>query len=168
MAVVGRAHGVRGLVRLHSYTADPDALPDYAPLHDERGRQFAVRWHAPGIAALAEIVNGRDVPVADRSAAEKLVNLRLYADRDVLPPPDDEDEFYLADLVGLRAVMPDGTELGRVDAVPDHGGGPFLEIGPHAVPFTRACVPQVDIAGGRVVVLLPQAVDGETAKAAAE
>jgi 16S rRNA processing protein RimM len=170
MGVVGRPHGVRGLVRVHSYTADPADLPQYGPFADDRGRRFSLRWRGEGIAEIAEIVDGRPVPVADRTAAEKLVNLRLYADRDRLPPPE-EDEYYLADLVGLQAVTAEGAPLGRVDAVHDYGAGASLEIGPLLVPFTRACVPVVDIAAGRVTVVPPAevsvpgtAADGEAAE----
>ncbi len=154
MGVVGRPHGVRGLVRVHSYTADPADLPAYGPFQDERGRQFSLRWRGEGVAELAEIVDGRPVPVADRTQADKFVNLRLYANRERLPPADG-DEFYLVDLVGLQAVDPDGKPLGRVDTVHDYGAGASLEIGALLVPFTRACVPVVDIAGGRITVVLP-------------
>ena len=154
MGVVGRPHGVRGLVRLHSYTADPAALPGYGPFDDGQGRRFAVRWRGEGIAEIAELVDGGTLPVTDRTAAEKLVNLRLYADRERLPPPG-EDEYYLADLVGLQAVGADGGALGRVAAVHDHGAGAFLEIGALLVPFTQGCVPVVDLAAGRVTVRPP-------------
>jgi 16S rRNA processing protein RimM len=160
MAVVGRPHGVRGLARVHSYAADPADLPGYGPLTDERGRCFRLRWHADGIAELFEVVDGRRVKIADRTAAERLVNLRLYVERDRLPLPD-EDEFYLADLIGLAAVTADGEQLGRVDAVHDHGAGTFLEIGPLLLPFTRAAVPVVDIAAGRLTVVPPAEVLGE-------
>ena len=75
MGVVGRPHGVRGLVRVHSYTADPAQLAEYGPFDDERGRRFSLRWRGEGIAELAEIVAGRPVPITDRSQADKLVNL---------------------------------------------------------------------------------------------
>jgi 16S rRNA processing protein RimM len=99
------------------------------------------------------------VPVADRNAAEKLVNTRLYIDRARLPPPDDE-EFYLADLVGLTAIGADGAALGTVVAVHDYGAGTSLEIAradsaPLLVPFTRAVVPEVDPAAGRLTVVPP-------------
>ena len=157
MGVVGRPHGVRGLVRLHAHAVDPAALPGYGPLLDDAGRRFALRWHAEGIAELAELVEGRTVKPASRADAEKLVNLRLYVERDRLPPPAD-DEFYLADLVGLLAVTPAGVELGRVAAVHDHGAGVFLEVGALLVPFTRAAVPEVDVAAGRLVVVPPAEV----------
>ena len=157
MGVVGRPHGVRGLVHLHSYAAEPADLPSYGPLADERGRRFGLRWRGEGVAEIYEVVAGKRVKVADRAAAEKLVNLRLYLERERLPAPD-EDEFYLSDLQGLRALTPDGRELGVVTAVHDHGGGVYLEIGALLLPFTRACVPDVDVAGGRLTVAPPAEV----------
>ncbi len=159
MGVVGRPHGVRGLVRVASYAADPASLAAYGPLVDERGRRFALEWRGDGVAALAELVEGRRVPVADRDAAERLTNTRLHIDRDRLPPPD-EDEFYLADLVGLAAVDAAGAPLGRVAAVHDYGAGVSLELAreagaPLLVPFTRACVPEIDPGAGRLVVVPP-------------
>jgi len=159
MGVVGRPHGVRGLAHVHSRTADPASLPGYGPFTDDRGRRYTLEWVSEGVARLAEIVDGKAVALRDRDAAQALVNLRLYVDRDQLPPPEDEDEFYLADLVGLCAVTPEGTELGLIGTVHDYGAGVSLEIGRLIVPFTRACVPVVDIAGGTVTVVPPAEVD---------
>ena len=160
MGVVGRPHGVRGLVRVHSYTAAPADLPRYAPLTDERGRVWSVAWRGEGVAELRDAA-GR--VVADRTEAEKLVNLRLFAPRDRLPPVGDKDEFYLADLIGLAAVDAAGAELGRVVAVHDYGAGASLEIVSGGegmfVPFTREVVPSVDVAAGRIVVALPNEVE---------
>ena len=154
MGVVGRPHGVRGLLHVHAYATDPASLAAY-PLVDDRGRRWTLAWLGDGVAALSD-EQGRPVP--DRTAAGALTNLRLYVGREVLPAPD-EDEFYLADLVGLRAVAPDGAVLGEVATVHDYGAGPSLEIAgegaPLLVPFTRAFVPMVDVAAGRVVVVPP-------------
>ena len=154
---IGRPHGVRGLVRLRSFTADPAAIASYGPLTDESGeRRFALTLLADGLAS----VEG----VADREAAARLTGTRLYVDRAAMPPPE-EDEFYLADLVGLRAETAAGERLGRVASVEEHGAGAFLVLdGPpeRLVPFTRACVPVVDTAAGKVVVEPPE----ETAAAA--
>ncbi len=160
MGVVGRPHGVRGLLRVHSYAADPASLTGYGPLSDGAGRRFALSWRGEGVAALALLDGDRPVPVADRAAAERLVNTRLYVERDRLPPPEDADEFYLADLIGLRAEAPDGAPLGTVATVHDYGAGASLEIArdagqPLLVPFTRACVPEVDPDAGRLVVVPP-------------
>ncbi|MDE2200057.1 MAG: 16S rRNA processing protein RimM [Rhodospirillales bacterium] len=157
MGVIGRPHGVRGLVHLHSYAADPAALPGYGPFETEDGRRFTLRWVRTGVAELTELVDGDRHVVADRNAAERLVNVRLLVDRARLPAAGAE-EFYLADLVGLAAFAPDGTPLGRVDTVHDYGAGASLEIGALLVPFTRACVPEVDIAAGRVVVVPPHEI----------
>ncbi|HQF31159.1 MAG TPA: ribosome maturation factor RimM, partial [Hyphomicrobiales bacterium] len=154
LAVIGAAHGVRGEVRVKPFGADPLALGAYGPLADESGtREFEV-------AALRPVKGGMLVVrfrgVADRDAAERLNGTRLYVDRDRLPPPG-EDEFYHADLIGLGAVHIDGAPLGRVVAVPDFGAGDLLEIATGGgktllVPFTRAVVPEIDLAGGRLVV----------------
>ena len=158
MGVVGRPHGVRGLVRVQSYTADPRDLAGYGPLLDDRGGSWTVVWRGDGV---AELRDAAGKPLPDRTAAEKLTNLRLYIERERLPPTAAE-EFYLSDLVGLRAEDPAGAELGKVLTVHDYGAGTSLEIArpgqPLLVPFTRACVPEVDLAAGRVVVVAPAEV----------
>lgn len=154
LGVIGRPHGVRGLLRVHAYTEDPAGLTAYGPVCDEAGRWFSLRWRAEGVAEVARIEDGKRVPVASRDAATALVNTRLYIPRDRLPKTA-EEEFYLADLVGLAAFGPDGAALGEVGAVHDYGGGASLEIGPLLVPFTRAAVPDIDLATGRVTVVPP-------------
>jgi 16S rRNA processing protein RimM len=159
LGVIGRPHGVRGLVRVTSHTADPADLTAYGPLSDAQGRRFTLRWKAEGVAEVEFVANGVTLKVADRNAAEKLTNTRLFIDRSALPPQG-EDEFYLADLIGLSATGQDGGLIGTVAIVHDYGAGTSLEIdrGEAAsviVPFTRACVPEIDIAAGRVVVVLP-------------
>lgn len=148
---IGRPHGVRGLVRLRAFTADPAAIASYGPLTDESGeRRYELALLADGLAR----VEG----VADRAAAARLTGTRLYVERAALPPPE-EDEFYLADLIGLRAETAAGGPLGRVRSVEEHGAGVFLVLdGPpeRLVPFTRACVPVVDTAAGKVVVEPPE------------
>ncbi len=168
LGVIGRPHGVRGHVHVHSYTAVPEDLDRYGALVDATGRRFTLRWMAAGVAQLTELVGAAAHPVTDRAAAEKLTNLQLFVDRANLPPPE-EDEFYLADLIGQTALAPDGAVLGPVAAVHDYGAGASLEIaaahGPIVVPFTRACVPTVDLAAGRLVIALPDEliVEGELA-----
>lgn len=148
---IGRPHGVRGLVKLRSFTADPADIASYGPLTDAAGeRRFALTLLAEGLAR----VEGVD----DREAAARLTGTGLYAERAKLPPPE-EDEFYLADLLGLRAETAAGGPLGRVRSVEDNGAGAFLVLdGPpeRLVPFTRACVPVVDTATGRIVVEPPE------------
>jgi 16S rRNA processing protein RimM len=166
MGVVGRPHGVRGLVHVQSFTADPEALAGYGVLEDARGRTFTLRWESEGIARLAERLGGRDVAVADRTAAAALTNTRLYVPRSALPPAE-EDEYYLADLIGLWAETAAGEVLGRVVLVHDYGAGTSLEIAPERagpaliLPFTARAVPLVDVLGGRIVVDPPETTDGE-------
>ncbi len=152
---IGRPHGVRGLVRLRSFTADPAAIAAYGPLTDESGaRRFALTLKADGLAQIEG--------VADRDAAARLTGTGLYVERDRLPPVEDPEEFYLADLIGLAAGTEAGQSLGRVRAVEDHGAGTFLVLdGPpeRMVPFTRAVVPVVDLAGGRIVVNPPAEIE---------
>lgn len=167
LGVIGRPHGVRGLLHVTSYTADPAALASYGPLSDARGRRFIVRWRGEGIAKIAELVNGAERRIDDRTEAEKLTNVRLFVDRVALPDTG-EDEFYLADLVGLTALDTTGVPLGEVTAVHDYGAGASLEITrpnepPLLVPFTQAAVPIVDIARGRATIIPPEEVVAENA-----
>ena len=164
LGVVGRPHGVRGLVHVHSYTADPEDLSAYGALVDDAGRAWSLAWRGAGVAQLRD---GSGSPLPDRTAAEKLTNTRLYIDRDRLPPAEAE-EFYQADLLGLAARGMDGAALGRVAVVHDYGAGVSLEIAregaaPLLVPFTRAAVPEVDVAGGFLVVDPPTEIEGERA-----
>lgn len=158
LGVIGRPHGVRGLVHVTSHTADPTDLTAYGELSDAKGRRFSLQWRGAGIAEISEHVDGRTVKVTDRDTAAKLTNTQLHIDRDRLPPPD-ADEFYLADLVGLEAVDTNGAAIGKVATVHDYGAGTSLEIVGGAtsliVPFTRACVPVVDLPSGRVVIAPP-------------
>jgi 16S rRNA processing protein RimM len=159
MGVVGAPHGVRGAVRIKSFTDEPDAIADYGALEDERGeRKFTLRvtGAAKGDGMVIAMLSG----VADRDQAEAIKGLRLYAPRAVLPATE-EDEFYHADLVGLAAMLDDGTRLGTIIAVHDFGAGDMIEIAPSVgqpvlVPFTRAAVPVVDVGGGCVVVDPPE------------
>ena len=166
MGVIGRPHGVRGLVHVQSFTADPQALAEYGVLEDDRGRRFTLHWQSEGVARLAERVGGRDVPLADRTAAAALTNTRLYVPRSALPAAE-EDEYYLSDLIGLRAETASGEVIGRVAIVHDYGAGTSLEIAPDPagpaliLPFTARAVPVVDVPGGRIVVDPPEATDGE-------
>jgi 16S rRNA processing protein RimM len=157
LGIVGAPHGVRGAVRIKSFTAEPEAIARYGALEDESGqRHFTLRVTGNAKNVLIAELSG----IADRDAAEALRGLRLYAARAALPPTE-EDEFYHADLEGLDAVRTDGDRVGRVIAVHDFGAGDMLEIArdkgqPILVPFTHAAVPVVDIAGCRVVIDPPE------------
>jgi 16S rRNA processing protein RimM len=155
VGVFGAPHGVRGELRLKSYTGDPQAIADYAPLTDASGRTTYLLTSARLVKD--DILVVRVKGVDDRDAAAKLTNQRLHIPRSALPPPEEEDEFYHADLIGLRVELQDGTLLGTVAAVLDFGAGDILEITPAGggrammLPFTRAVVPVVDMKAGRLV-----------------
>jgi 16S rRNA processing protein RimM len=154
LGVIVGAHGVRGAVRIKSFTAEPKDIAHYGALEDEDGeRRF--RLHIAGSAT--GVVIARITGIANRNQAEELRGLRLYLPRAALPPAG-EEEYYHADLIGLAAVLVDGTPLGLVRAVHDFGAGDTLDIArpdgrqPVMVPFTRAIVPVVDVANGRLVI----------------
>jgi 16S rRNA processing protein RimM len=169
MGVVGKPHGVRGLLHVHSFTADPADLAAYAPLMDERGRAWSLAWRGEGV---AELRDATGKPVADRTQAEKLTNLRLYTTRDRLPATEDPDEYYLADLIGLQAIGPDGAPLGQVTTLHDYGAGASLEITHNGtttfIPFTRAAVPVVDIPGGQITIHPPHEIEVREVRAGLE
>ena len=160
----GAPHGVKGELRLQSFTGDPRAIASYGQLSDAGGpRRFAIKSlrHVKDNLFVAKIDG-----VADRASAERLTNVELYLPRAGLPDPA-EDEFYRADLIGLSALDEARAPIGRVADVLDFGGGDILEIAPSAggetllVPFTRAVVPEIDVAGGWLIVAPPREVAGE-------
>ena len=170
VGVVTGAQGVRGAVRIKSFTAAPEDVAAYGPVADEAGqRSFALR----AVGRAKGVVIATIAGIADRDAAERLKGVRLYVARARLPAPG-EEEYYHADLIGLAAVLRDGTVLGAVRAVHEYGAGDSLEVaredgGTVLVPFTRAAVPAVDLAGRRVVIDPPEGLlDGKTVESEAE
>ncbi len=169
LGVIVAPHGVRGAVKIKTFTELPENIAAYGPLSDEKGRrQFTLRhFRVQGEVIVAQLEG-----IADRDAAEGLKGLRLYVPRAALPAPE-EDEFYLADLVGLPAETAEGKRVGTVLAVHDFGAGDVLELrqpigGTIFLPFTRAVVPVVDIAGGRLVVDPPPEVEVKPTPGSAE
>lgn len=159
LILVGRvagAFGVKGELRITAYTDEPQALVRYRDLkRDDGSPALTLVAGRPQKGAL--IARAREV--ATREEAEALRGLQLYVPRAVLPPPD-EDEYYLADLIGLAAVSPEGEPLGKVKDVQNFGAGDLLEIAPDIgaswfLPFTEEAVPEVDIAEARIVVVRP-------------
>lgn len=159
MAKIGAAHGIKGEVRVKSFTDDPLAFGDYGKLHDAQGRKYQVIN-----ARLSKtVVVTRFKSIDTREKAKALNGIELFVDRSVLPEPEDEDEYYMSDLVGLNAVSPEGALIGVVKEVYDFGAGDILEIklqnGPQEMfPFTKEIFPQVDIAGSRIVFVPPVVV----------
>jgi 16S rRNA processing protein RimM len=158
---IGAAHGIRGEVRLRSFTAEPEAIAGYGPLETEDGRVFEIEALRPAKDHFVARLSG----VADRNAAEQLASLKLYVPRERLPEPEADDEYYHADLIGLAVVDRAGRKLGTVVAIHNFGAGDLIEMLPEAggktelVPFDTATVPEVDLAAGRLVVAQPKAVD---------
>src|SRR6267154_3851319 len=152
LGVVAAPHGVRGLVRIRSFTEDPMAIAAYGPLSDETGQK---RYRVEALSAVKGAVLARIEGVADRTAAEALRGLRLYVERSALPATG-EQEWYEADLVGLAAVGRDGRDWGKVVAFHDFGAGSVMEVsGGVMLPFTDEAVPEIDVAGGKVVIEPP-------------
>jgi 16S rRNA processing protein RimM len=154
---IGAAHGVRGEVRLHSFTSDPAAIADYGPLETEDGRVLEIEKLRPAKDHFVARLSG----IRDRDAASALTNTKLYVPRERLPRTQDPDEFYHADLIGLAAVDRAGKTLGTVVAIHNFGAGDLIEVRPQTggstelVPFDLTHVPEVDIGSGRIVVHPP-------------
>ena len=162
VARIGAAHGVRGAVKLWTFTEDPFAVKDYGPLTTRDGaRQFEVTHAREAKDHLVATLKG----IATREDAERLNGIELYIAREKLPATD-EDEYYHADLIGLAAVNTANEPLGRVTAIHNFGAGDIIEIAPAQgptmlLPFTNAVVPTVDLADGRVVIELPREIEGD-------
>ena len=167
VARIGAAHGVRGAVKLWTFTEDPLAVKAYGPLLTKDGaRRFEVTSAREAKGHLVATLKG----VATREEAERLNGIELYVAREKLPATE-EDEYYHADLIGLAAVNAAGEPLGRVIAIHNFGAGDIIEIAPPGgstllLPFTNAVVPTVDLAGGRVVIEMPKEIEGDTPSSA--
>lgn len=160
MGRVAGAFGVRGELRITSYTEQPTALLGYKTLLRETGAPALTltggRTVKGGIVARAK-------EVATREEAEALRGLRLYIPRSTLPDPD-EDEFYVADLIGMDVVSLEGDLLGVVKSVRDFGAGDLLEVQPREgeswwLPFTKEVVPEVQMDAGRIVAVRPDEIE---------
>lgn len=153
MAVIGAAHGIKGELRVKTFTGEPMALADYGPLYARDGRAFQITDIRPANTVVVVRFKG----VIDRNAAEALAGTELFVDRSMLPDDGEEDEFYHADLIGLEIRDDTGAAIGKVVAVHNFGGGDILDVtlaGRKGVliPFTQAAVPAVSVAEGFVRV----------------
>ena len=162
VARIGAAHGVRGEVKLWSFTQDPISIADYGPLETEDGKQrFEIEALRPAKDHLVVRLKGVDT----RDAAAGLCNLDLFVPRDRLPAIEEDDTFYFADLIGLSAVTKDGAVLGNVTAVHNFGAGDLIEVAPLAggepllLPFTQTVVPKIDMAARQITVVPPEAIE---------
>ena len=160
-AVIG-AQGLKGEVKVKTFTEAPEALRAYGVLHDVKGRRYeitAFRTVKPGEAVIA--LKG----VRDRDAAEALKGTELFVTRDALPAPE-EDEFYHADLIGLEAFDSEGRLVGKVSAIHNFGASDVIAIARSdgdevLLAFTAETVPEIDIAGGRVRIAVPESDEDE-------
>jgi 16S rRNA processing protein RimM len=167
VARIGAAHGVRGAVKLWTFTEDPFAVKRYGPLSTRDGAcQFEVTDAREAKGHLVATLKG----VTTREGAERLNGVELYVAREKLPATE-QDQYYHADLIGLAAVTTAEQPLGRVVAIHNFGAGDIMEIAPPQgatmlLPFTNAVVPTVDLKAGRVVIELPEEIDGDDPAAA--
>jgi 16S rRNA processing protein RimM len=164
MGVIVGVHGVRGVVRVKSFAEDETDITAYDPLEDEAGKRFTLKRQGQAKGVLLARIDG----VSDRNAAEALKGTMLYVPRDALPVPE-ENEFYHADLIGMRVELLDGSELGSVLSVHDFGAGDLIDVrllgsGKTALlPFNEVSVPVVDLEGRRLVVdPMPGLLDDES------
>ncbi|MEM6745788.1 MAG: ribosome maturation factor RimM [Pseudomonadota bacterium] len=149
------SHGVRGAFKLRSFTDDPEAVFSYGCLATKDGKPLTpkrLREVKPSV-FLVEAVE-----ISSPEDCDAYKGALLSVPRTALPQPDDEDDFYIEDLIGLRAVSTAGEAVGRVKAVPNYGAGDLIELqtdeGPLILPFTKASVPEIDLGAGRVTVEL--------------
>ena len=163
VAKFGAPHGVRGEVRVKSYTQDPAAILDYSPLLSRDGRTFTIQALRPA----GEVLIARIAEFATRDDAEAVTNMQLFVPRERIPPADDEDEFLHADLIGLKVETVSGEPVGTVTAVYDFGAGDVIDVARKArksvmIPFTKAVVPTVDLKGRRLVIDPPDGLLEDT------
>lgn len=165
MGRIGAAHGIRGEVRIQSFTESATDIANYGPLQTNRsGLTIELLSARPQ----KNVIVAKLKNVTDRNAAERLNGVELYVLRDTLPATDDDDDFYQTDLIGLEARLQDGTVLGKVMAIPNFGADDLIEVGTNPktstyYPFTKAVVPTIDIANGYVTIVPPEEiiVEGE-------
>lgn len=166
MVLLGRiagAQGLKGEVKINSFTEIPENIGLYGLLSDQHGKQYAIESvRALKGAAIAARIAG----ISDRTAAEALRGTQLFVARDKLPALD-EDEWYYEDLIGLAAISPEGEPIGEVIAVQNYGAGDLLEIRQEGarqtlfIALTQEAVPDVNIEAGRVTVCLPEEIDDD-------
>ena len=151
---IAAAHGIRGEVKIRCFTENPSDVGAYGPVSDAQGHTLSLTDIRP---AKGPFVIARLGGVRDRNAAEALAGSDLFVPRDGLPPPE-ADQWYYSDLIGLRAVDPGGQPLGTVNALHDFGAGDLIEVAPadgpaFMVPFTRQCVPDINIKAGTITII---------------
>jgi 16S rRNA processing protein RimM len=162
VARIGAAHGVRGEVKLWSFTEDPASVATYGPLETEDGTEH---FEIEALRPAKDYFVARIAGIGDRSAAERLRNLELYIPRARLPKINEQNTYYHADLIGLDAVTPEGVLVGTVHALHNFGAGDIIEIMPVGsgeplmLPFNNATVPRVDLEARQIVLVQPVEIE---------
>ncbi|MFN0192085.1 MAG: ribosome maturation factor RimM [Aestuariivirga sp.] len=155
LGVITGAHGIRGEVKLKSFTADPAAIASYGPLQTKSGETLEIARLKPQKDHFIAALKG----VTDRSLAEALRGTELFIPRENLPPTD-ESELYIADLIGKPVVLADGKPLGTITSIENYGAGDLLNVGIEGredtvlIPLTDDFVSAIE--EGRIVVNLPE------------
>jgi 16S rRNA processing protein RimM len=156
VARIGAAHGIRGEVKLWSFTQEPAAVADYGPLETKDGSR---RFEIENLCAAKDHFVARLGGITDRNAAKALCNVDLFIPRNRLPAIEEPDTFYYADLIGLNTITADGAVIGTVSGVYNFGAGDIIEIAPIGggqtlmMPFTETMVSEVDIVARKIVVV---------------
>ena len=158
LAIIGAAHGIKGEVRVKPY-GEPHMLNQYGKLHDKKGIKYKITRMRPQKSMLVVKFEG----VNTRNEAEALNGIELYVEKSKLPALEDEDEFYIDDLIGMKVLDPDGNTIGKVTALPNFGAGDLLEIGlsrggSALMPFTREVVPEISFENSKITVIPPAEV----------
>lgn len=161
LARIGAPNGVAGAARVKLFGDDPDSLTAYGPLtRSDGGPPLRVRDLRDGKSP--DMVIARFEGVTSREMVMAMNGVELSLPRSVFPAIEDEDDFYHADLLGLEVRLMDGSRFGEVIQVADFGAGDLLDVKPDRggasvlVPFTKAIVPQVNIAEGFVMLDPPE------------
>jgi 16S rRNA processing protein RimM len=162
LGVVIAVHGLKGEVRVKTFTEAPERLTDYGVLHTQEGHELEIAALRAGKGDVAVV---RFKGISDRQSAERLVNAKLIIERGALPATA-PDEFYHTDLIGLRAQDSEGRVLGEIRAIHNFGAGDVLELerldgGTLLLPFTDDFVPKIDLANGCVTVTEPEDVEAQ-------
>jgi 16S rRNA processing protein RimM len=153
-------------MKVRTFTQSPQDIAAYGPLTDKLGERVFVLTSCKAEKGKAESARVTLKGVDDRDAAVALRGVELYVSREQLPKLVQEDDFYYADLIGLKVVSAEGERLGDVTAVHNFGAGDLLEINGSFYPFTKQVVPQVDMAGGQLTLVPPQETEAAPEDAA--
>ncbi len=162
LGVIVGPHGIKGVVRVKSYTEIGESIADYGPLHDKEGNSFDLKLIGQSKGMVLVSIRG----VATRTQAEALKGTELFIPRNRLPNTG-EDEFYYADLIGLIVYERHGQKVGVVVAMHNFGAGDIVEIAMDGlentilIPFNNDTVPDIDLITQKMIVEIPAGLLGD-------